>query len=370
VGVRESHVVRVLSSLPARTREHAGAAPLELKAVLDAAPDGVAVVDEQGTMLVVNEELCALFGYGEDDLVGAGVEMLVPPGQRGYHVDHRSSYVAAPSRRPMGLGMRLMGQHRDGNEVPIEVGLSPVVSGGRTFTVAVVRDMSERARLQAQEEAERRIIHTEEERYRIGMDLHDGVMQDIYGAALGLEMALEVLDTKPDEAAAKLDHAIDQLHAVVRDIRSYIFDLRPRQFAGEIDQAFLDLGREFQDNSSIRTEVRISPGLGDVGEDVGVALYVIAHEALSNIRKYSGASSVEIELTGDERRLRLTVSDDGRGFETAVGASEEHRGLRNMASRASCVGGDLRIQSAPGRGTLLVVDVGLSSSSAAPLSKL
>ena len=346
--------------------QHIGTTFLELKAVLDAAPDGIAVVDEHGTMLVVNEELCALLGYREVNLLGAGVEMLVPTSLRGYHTNHRSSYVASPTRRPMGLGMRLMGQHKNGDEVPIEVGLSPVTSGGQTFTVAVIRDMSERARLQAQEQAQSRIFDTEEERYRIGMDLHDGVMQDIYGAALGLEMALDMLEVQPEEAAAKLEQAIDQLHGVVRDIRSYIFDLRPRQFAGEIDQAFRDLGREFQDNSSIKTDVRISPGLGDVGQDVGVALYVIAHEALSNIRKYAEATSVEIELSVSECRIQLAVRDNGRGFETAVEASQEHRGLRNMASRASRVGGDLRIQSAAGGGTLLSVEVGLSPSSAAP----
>jgi PAS domain S-box-containing protein len=333
---------------------------LDFRSLLEAAPDGIAVVDEFGRVLIVNEQLCSLFGYEANELIGNAVETLIPPHLHGTHQHHRARYVAGPTRRPMGLGMNLVGRRKDGTEMPVEISLSPVASGGRSFTIAVVRDISERRRLQAEQEALRTLLDTEQERYRIGMDLHDGIMQDIYAVALGLEMAFEDVDTEPAQAKAGVGRSIDQLQGVIRDIRSYIFDLRPRRFAGDIGQALLDLGREFQDNSSIQTEVRIAPDLPEVAQEIGIAIYVIAHEALSNTRKYAHASNAQIRLSADDHRIELEVRDDGRGFETSLDVTEGHRGLRNIASRASMVGGDLKIQSAPGQGTVVQVNVHLA----------
>jgi PAS domain S-box-containing protein len=332
-----------------------GVVLLDFRALLEAAPDGIAVVEERGRILVVNEQLCSLFGYEAGDLIGNGVEILVPPHLHEEHRRHRDRYFAAPARRPMGLGMELVGRCKDGTEVPVEISLSPVTSGGRTFTVAVVRDISERRRLQVEEEALRTLLDTQQERYRIGMDLHDGIMQDIYAVTLGLEMAFENIDGEPGQAKAGVGRSIDQLHNVIRDIRSYIFDLRPRQFAGDIRRALLDLGREFQDNSSIQTEVHIGPDVSEVAHDTGVALYVIAHEALSNTRKYSQASNVQIRLSKKEQQVCLELSDNGCGFDTSMEIAEGHRGLRNIASRASMIGAELRIISEPSKGTTVRV---------------
>src|SRR5690606_30863383 len=128
------------------------------------------------------------------------------------------------------------------------------------------------------------------ERHRIGMDLHDGIMQDIYAVTLGLELAHEDIEIDPSGARASIGRSIDQLHDVIRDIRSYIFDLRPRQFTGDLRQALLDLGREFQENSAIQTLVDVPPEVPPLEYAIGVAYYIITHEALSNTRKYSHAT--------------------------------------------------------------------------------
>ena len=244
---------------------------LDFRELLEAAPDGIAVVDVRGRILVVNEQFCGLFGYTSRELAGSRVESLVPSSVRDRHVEHREHYRTDPSRRPMGLGMNLVGLRKDGTEFPVEVSLSPVSSGGHTFTIAFVRDISDRRLLRAEREALRSILDTEQERHRIGMDLHDGIMQDIYAATLGLDMAYEDIDTAPGQAKDGVGRAIDQLHNVIRDIRSYIFDLRPRQFAGDIRHALADLAHEFQENSSIQTEVHIAPELPEIDHQIGLA---------------------------------------------------------------------------------------------------
>jgi signal transduction histidine kinase len=199
----------------------------------------------------------------------------------------------------------------------------------------------------------------EQERYRIGMDLHDGIMQDIYAVSLGLGMATEDIDAAPEQAKDEVRRSREQLLDVIRDIRSYIFDLRPRRFAGDLGQALLELGREFRENSSIETDVHIAPDLPEIEHQVGVAFYVITHEALSNTRKYAQANIVTIRLFAEDGSLRLEVRDDGCGFDASADVTEDHRGLRNMASRASIAGADLKVESAPGQGTAIHVGIAL-----------
>ncbi len=200
----------------------AGDVLLDFRALLDAAPDGIAVVDDRGRILVVNEQLSHLFGYEGSELIGERVEALVPPRLRPGHEGHRSSYTTSPATRPMGMGLDLLGLRKDGSEFPLEISLSPVKSGGQTFTIAIVRDSTERRHLRAEEQALRTFLDTEQERHRIGMDLHDGIMQDIYAVTLGLELAHEDIDTDPqagkgrrralDRPAARRDSRHPQLH--------------------------------------------------------------------------------------------------------------------------------------------------------------
>jgi PAS domain S-box-containing protein len=336
--------------------EDPGVVPLDFQALLEAAPDGIAVVDDHGRILVVNQQLNHLFGYDAGELRGIRVEVLVPARLRQGHMSHRRSYTTSPTTRPMGMGFELLGVRKDGSEFPLEISLSPVQSGEQTYTIAIVRDSTERRHLQAEEQALRTFLDTEQERHRIGMDLHDGIMQDIYAVALSLELAHEDIDMEPKMAKNAIGRSIDQLHDVIRDIRSYIFDLRPRQFNGDLRQALLDLGREFQENSAIHTEVSVPTELPPLEYSIGVAYYIITHEALSNTRKYAAAANVTISLRISDASLQLEIADDGQGFDTSIELPERHRGLRNMASRAEIVNAEFAIESAIGQGTSVHVD--------------
>jgi signal transduction histidine kinase len=272
---------------------------------------------------------------------------------RATHDGHMKGYVADPRLRPMGLGLDLVGRRRDGSEFATEISLSPVRTPERTLFTAVVRDISERKALEGERKALELELETERERDRIAMDLHDGIMQDIYAAALGLELTLAIGDA-PTETAEAIERAIDQLQAVVRNIRSYIFDLRPREFGGDLAEAVSNLVSEFQQNSGIRTEVDVDvavmPHL-----TTALTVYNIAHESLSNIQRHARAGSVAFSLRVGEGGGDLSVSDDGAGFDTSAALDQSHRGLRNMAVRARSIGADLRLESTPGQGTRLVL---------------
>jgi PAS domain S-box-containing protein len=129
--------------------------------ILEAVPDAVAAVNQQGVIIQVNSQTEALFGYTRDELIGQRVEMLVPDRQRPQHHQHREHFHQQPKIRRMGSGLDLCGRRRDGSEFPVEISLSPIATGNGTIVLSVIRDISDRKRIEeelrrAHEELDRR----------------------------------------------------------------------------------------------------------------------------------------------------------------------------------------------------------------------
>ncbi|MBN2550400.1 MAG: GAF domain-containing sensor histidine kinase [Anaerolineales bacterium] len=195
-----------------------------------------------------------------------------------------------------------------------------------------------------------------EERERIGMDLHDGIIQSIYGVGLALDYARMALAEDPEQSHSKIEQSIDSLNAIIRDIRAYILDLRPRQFHGEdLKQSLQRLVDEFQANSHTRaTLVGPENGLVDFPAANATALFHICQESLANIAKHSRAQHAEIHLWIARERVLLEISDDGQGFDLRKMSVTLGHGLSNMHVRARKVGGDVEITSYPGEGTTVL----------------
>jgi len=117
-------------------------------AILEAIPDAVVAVNQQGVIIQVNSQTEALFGYTRDELIGESVERLVPERQRPLHHQHREDYYSRPKIRRMGSGLDLYGRRRDGSEFPVEISLSPVATGNGAVVLSVIRDISDRKRIE------------------------------------------------------------------------------------------------------------------------------------------------------------------------------------------------------------------------------
>lgn len=195
-----------------------------------------------------------------------------------------------------------------------------------------------------------------EERDRIGMDLHDGIIQSIYAVGLTLEHARLLVKEDPQGMLQRIEQAISDLNSTIRDIRTYILDLRPRQLQNEnLMQGIRRLVQEFKVNTLLGVNLTGPENdLAGLPDAQAIALFHICQEALANIAKHARARNVSVTLWQSTDRALMEISDDGTGFDPEKMQLTIGHGLSNMASRARNVGGDVDINSEPGDGTTIL----------------
>jgi two-component system, NarL family, sensor kinase len=210
------------------------------------------------------------------------------------------------------------------------------------------RGQDERERL-----LKRAIDASDVERRRIARDLHDGVVQDLaavsYSLAAAAEGAPAPYDSNLRTAAAETRHGIGQLRTLLVEIYP------PELHRAGLSAALADLlgtasGRGLETSLDIDPDLRLEP-------ETEALFFRIAQEAVRNAVKHAGAESVSVRVTATESGARLVVEDDGRGFDPAAAGGEGHFGLRVLEGLARDAGGELEIDSAPGEGARIRVEV-------------
>ena len=195
-----------------------------------------------------------------------------------------------------------------------------------------------------------------EERERIGMDLHDGVIQSIYAVGLTLEHARLLLSEEPEQSRKRINQSIEDLNSTIRDLRAFIMDMRPRQLYEEnLMDGLQRLLNEFRANALIEASLSgPNEGLEDLPDPHAIALFHICQEALANIAKHAQAKKVEILIWTTSDRVLMEINDDGKGFDPQEVQLTLGHGISNMQTRVRNVGGDLEISSEPNHGTTIM----------------
>jgi signal transduction histidine kinase len=209
----------------------------------------------------------------------------------------------------------------------------------------------ENARLYAQTSR----ISTFEERHRIGMDLHDGVIQSLYGLGLLIEDAAAQVETAPKSARSQLGRAVDRLNAAIADLRNYVLGLRPvRGSDRPLHESLATLAQQIGTNALLTVDVKVEPeGESALGRLEREAVFYVAADALGNVARHARARRVQLRVVKEGDDVVLEVADDGVGFDTTetIGGL----GLRNMRQRAFDIGARLDVRSMPGTGTRLLM---------------
>ena len=316
---------------------------VNLGQLLEALPDAILMVNGEGRVVYTNRLMERLSGYPGAELVGQPIELLVPERFRGLHVRQRTEYVRDPHARPMGANLQISMRRKDGDEFPADISLSPLETPTGVKIVAAVRDASERQRLALIEDRE-----------RIARELHDGVIQGLFAVGMTLQ-ATQARAEDVDAVRTRLDGAIESIDAAIRDLRNYIFALRPGILADrQLDPALRELGKEFEERSGLVVVVDVDPVMAAQFANSSPQLIQIAREALSNVARHAQASTCRLSLVRRNDHAVLEVDDDGRGFDPQqrrAGGS----GLRNIAERARALGGEMSVKSSSDQGTTIEV---------------
>lgn len=321
----------------------------EYRAVFEASPDGIVVVDADGVIRDINPQIEALFGWAREELLGEAVEMLVPDVFRTAHVAHRKRYLRNPHTRPMGAGIELQGRRKDGSEFDVEISLSPWKKNGTFHVICSVRDITDRKRLRDFSLGAMRA--SEEERQRIARELHDDTAQRL--ATLMLRVRLLAGETDQDERRSKLEELREELLAAAESVKRIARGLRPP----ELEEVGLEAAvqahlRNLREGAGMEIEEDIQPVGHLLSADAKLATYRIIQESLSNVLRHSGSRQAKVAVGASDGAVEVRVEDRGQGFSAERAArAGGGLGLTGMQERAQMIGGRVVIDSTPGQGT-------------------
>jgi len=373
--------------------------------LLEAAPDAMVCVDNDGQIALVNAQAERLFGYDRDELVGQAVEMLVPDAVRPVHPGHRAGYLAEPQPRPMGAGKELAGRRRDGSTFPAEISLSAIDTDDGILVTAAVRDVTER--LEVQTERER--LKTQAERDRLERQLQQsqrleslgqlagGVAHDFnnllgvisnYAAFIAEEMN-KPPGHVPDKSVLSdieqiqlaTERATRLTHQLLAFARREVVQPRVLNLNEVVASILTLLKRTLGEHVELVTD--LEAGLDLVLADPGHIEQILVNLAVNARDAMPGGGTLTIEtgnLDADEayadshtnlplgRYVALKVSDNGTGmpaevidrafepfFTTKPKGEGSGLGLATIYGIVTQAGGNVRIYSEPQLGTAITV---------------
>jgi two-component system sensor histidine kinase DevS len=320
---------------------------LDVRDIWDGAPDGLLIVSDEGRIVAVNSEIERLFDFPREELQGVSIEQLVPRDVRAVHAEVREEFVEHPRSRAMGVGQQLYGQRRNGTVFPVQVSLSRVETNEGQMTFAAVRDVT--ARVQSEErlaEANRR-RDLAEDHDRIARDLHDTVIQELFGVGLGLQGLQGRVETP--ELADRIAKAVDDLDHIIRAIRFTVYELSQTEVLRGPRQRIADVVAEVSPTLGFEPYVSfVGPIDGAIPDLIVDQLVHVVREALTNVARLAGGTRADLHLVVDDR-VTLEVADDGRG----IGEPARRSGLANLAHRAFQLGGEFAVHQRDEGGTLV-----------------
>jgi two-component system sensor histidine kinase UhpB len=341
--------------------------------IMNAALDAIICIDLNGLITVWNLQAENMFGWKEPDILGKELgDTIIPVQHREAHKRGLKHYLQTGDGPVLGKVIEITALHHSGNEFPIELAIVPIKRSGDDFFCAFIRDITLRKKgeeklQQSYEEIRRLASHLqdvrEEERLIISREIHDQLGQQLTVMKMDISWLMKKSALGIDAPAKeKLDELNEMMDETVKTIRKISTDLRPSL----LDDLGLGAAiewhlNEFEKRSGIAVHYK------GVNNEVSLPLasktgmFRIVQESLTNVARYAQAKNVKVNLEKRQDHLWLTIKDDGVGFDLDEAAAKKTLGLVGMRERSAMMGGNYTINSSPGNGTTVVVNVPIIS---------
>jgi PAS domain S-box-containing protein len=337
-----------------------------LRGILDSAMDAIITVDDQQKVVLFNAAAEKMFGCPQGQAIGSPLAWFIPDRFRNAHLRHIEGFGATgvTSRRMAGARV-VTGLRRNGEEFPIDASISQLTEGNAKYYTVILRDVSDRVEAleslaRSKEElrqlASAAISAREHEQKRIARELHDELAQSMSALKMDISLIRAGASDGDSTLAKRLDRMEAQTDATIGAMRRIAADLRPLLLDDlGLAAALGSLVKDFRRQNDLRCELVLPAEELDLPAAHASALFRIIQESLTNVRKHAKASRVDVTVALDDNGVDVEVSDNGVGFVTDAPRKAESFGLLGVRERAYLLGGQVRVSSAPGRGTQVAV---------------
>jgi len=341
-----------------------------VSSMIEAAMDAIITVDESQHVVLFNAAAEAMFRCPREQAIGAPLARFIPERFRAGHERHVGRFgESGISSRRMGALRIVVGLRSDRGEFPIDASISQITESGKKFYTVILRDVTERIRAEealrhSQTELRELAYATnsvrEQEKSRIARELHDELGQALTALKLDLTWLSERLPAGQEAIAEKLGAMQAMIDGTVAATRRISADLRPMMLddLGLVPAAEW-LVQEFTQRTGIPCELRVASPELELKDPHATAVFRILQESLTNVARHAQAQRVEVALGRVDGSVTLNVRDNGRGFSLDDPRRPNAFGLMGLRERVSLLGGEIRIESQPGRGTVLYVQIPL-----------
>lgn len=360
---RPLRLAMVLADLSERKRAEAELAESEAKyrQLIETTGTGYVILDEECCVLDANPEFVRLTGRQTlDEIRGHNVLEWTTPRDRDRAIVEIQKCLSRLHARQVEIGHL----QPDGTILPVDINATCIDTREGRRIVGLCRDITERHQARQALERERQTLWhmlqaSDHERQVIAYEIHDGLTQLLTGAMMQYQAYEHLKDGQPDKAAMAYAMGGEMLQMAHAEARRLISGVRPPVLdeAG-LETAIAHLVHDRRAAREPKVEYQSDVEFDRLPRILENALYRIAQEALANACKHSGTQRVAVQLTQNAATIRLQVEDWGDGFDPAT-VPEGHFGLEGIRERVRLLGGQLQIDSAPGRGTRLRVEVPL-----------
>ena len=321
------------------------ASEAQLRALIANVPGAIyrCANDQDWTMELISDEIERISGYPPTDFIDRArrtFASVIHPDDR----DQVQCAVAEATQQGHIFALEYRIIRADGGVAwVLERGQQVHGGNDRNWLDGVILDISDWRRAEDHLRQSLHRLAIADDRERIARELHDGVIQSLFGVGMTLQAATMNAD-QPEVVRACLAASVDQIDLVIEDIRNYVFKLRPRLLADrQLHEVLNQLAQDFQDESQVVTVVDVDAALAAQLAPRAEDILQLAREALSNVRRHAQATTCRVSLKRTDGAALLEIDDDGRGFEPA--AANNGQGLRNLTERSEYLGGQFKIDS-------------------------